>query len=427
MTANVRAAMANVVSRRRRVLGPPAILLHRLALAAVRRLPAPPARLQPSGPRPVRIVLTNAYAMGGTIRATLALAARLAARHEVEVIAVRRRARRAPFFPFPDGVRVTTLHDGGAPQRGRLERVLTRVPSLLVHPEDYAYPAASLWTDIQLVRRLRAAGGSVVITTRPAWALIAAAAAPPDAVTIAQEHMHLNAHRPRLAADVKRRYGDLDALAVLTDAELGSYRGLPQPPDRIVRIANPVPPIAATPARLDAPVVVAAGRLTRQKGFDLLIRAFGPIARRHPEWRLRIYGGGDERDALQSLIDEDGLADHVALMGPTKRLGDAFAQASIFALSSRFEGFGLVIVEAMSAGLPVVSFDCPRGPAEIITPGHDGILVPREDVPALTEAIETLVVDPERRRTYGAAARATARRYDPAAITAQWEQLLDAL
>jgi glycosyltransferase involved in cell wall biosynthesis len=358
--ANVRAAMANVVSRRRRLLGTPAIILHRLALAAVRRLPAPPARPDASASRPIRIVLTNAYAMGGTIRTTLSIAGHLAKRHDVEIVSLVRR-RDEPFFPFPPGVRVTVIDD----QRKRSRRLLARLPSLLVHPEDYAYPAASLWTDLQLVRRLRGAGGSVVITTRPAWALIAAAAAPPDAVTIAQEHMHLNAHRPRLAADVRRRYCDLDALAVLTDAELEAYGRLARPPARIVRIPNPVPPVAATPARLDAPVVVAAGRLTRQKGFDLLIRAFAPIARRHPEWRLRIYGGGHERDELQRLIDDHGLAEHVALMGPTKRLDDAFAQAGIFALSSRFEGFGLVIVEAMSAGLPVVSFDCPHGPGVV--------------------------------------------------------------
>ena len=408
------------MSLRRRLLGLPAIALHRLALALVRRLPPPRPR---AGPAAIRIVLANAHAMGGTIRTTLDLAGTLAQRHEVEVIALRRRRSGRPFFPFPAGVVVTTLDDR-ARRRGLAERVLAALPSLLTHPEDYGYRAASLWTDLQLLRRLRATGGEVVLATRPAWALLAAAAAPPDAIVVAQEHLNFHAHRPALAADVRRRYRDLDALVVLTEGDRADYGPVA---GRVVRIPNPTPRSPGGRSALDAPVVAAAGRLATQKGFDLLIRAFAPIARRHPEWTLRIYGGGPERAALQALIDAEGLRERIALMGPTRRLGEALAQASMFALSSRFEGFGLVILEAMSHGLPVVSFDCPRGPGEIITSGRDGTLVAPGDVPGLTAALEELVVDPGRRRAYGSAALETARAYDRDAIGAQWEALLLAL
>jgi glycosyltransferase involved in cell wall biosynthesis len=408
---------------RRRLFGRPAIALHRAALAAVRRLP-PPAPRPTAGAPAIRIILANAYAMGGTVRTTLTLAGRLAEHHEVELISLKRRRAR-PFFTPPPGVAVTVLDDRTA-ERGWVQRVLAALPSLLVHPEDYGYPAASPWTDLRLLGRLRAGGGDVVIATRPAWALLAVAAAPPDAVTIAQEHMNFHAHRPALAADVRRRYGDLDALAVLTESDGEDYGALLDGrPTRVVRIPNAVPrPPGAAVAALDAPVVAAAGRLTSQKGFDLLIRAFGPVSRRHPGWRLRIHGSGPERAALERLIGEQGLDGAVELMGPTRRLGAAFAQASVFVLSSRFEGFGMVIVEAMSCGLPVVSFDCPRGPAEIITPGRDGILVPPEDVAGLTGAIEALVADPERRRAYGAAALQASRAYDVREIGARWEALL---
>jgi glycosyltransferase involved in cell wall biosynthesis len=413
-----------LVSRRRRILGKPAIVLHRVAIAAVRRLPPPRRRAPTAGAPAVRVILTNAYAMGGTVRASLNLVGHLAERHEVELIAIRRRSKRKPFFAFPAGLEVTTLDDRGADRRGRLERLLVRLPSLLVHPEDYAYPASSVWTDLQLVRRLRAAAGDLVITTRPAWALLAEAVAAPGAVVIAQEHMHFNAHRPALATAIRRRYGALDALAVLTEGDREDYaRELARPP-RIERIPNAVEPLGAGPAALDAKVIVAAGRLTSQKGFDLLIRAFAPVARAYPGWQLRIYGGGRDREALRGLILDEGLHDDAFLMGPTKRLGEAIAGASLFVLSSRFEGFGMVIVEAMSVGLPVVSFDCPRGPSEIITPGTDGLLVPPEDVPGLTDAIETLVTDADRRRAFGGAALGAARAYEPAAIGERWEALL---
>jgi glycosyltransferase involved in cell wall biosynthesis len=126
-------------------------------------------------------------------------------------------------------------------------------------------------------------------------------------------------------------------------------------------------------------------------------------------------------------IDAAAMRGRVHLMGSTRRLGEAFAEASVFVLSSRFEGFGMVIVEAMGCGLPVVSFDCPRGPADIITPGCDGLLVPPEDTSALAAALGELMADPERRRAYGVAARATARAYDPAAVAARWDALMEEL
>jgi glycosyltransferase involved in cell wall biosynthesis len=291
------------------------------------------------------------------------------------------------------------------------------VPSLLIHPEDYAYPWCSLWTDVRLLRGLRALRGGTLVATRPALNLLAARLAHPSVTVIGQEHLNFAAHRPRLAADLRRHYGRLDALTVLSSDDLRDYGALLG--ERVRQIPNPVTELDDGTSDGSAKVVVAAGRLNTQKGFDLLIEAWRPVAERHPDWTLRIYGSGPERELLERAAA--GLP--VELPGRTDALGAAMAAGSLFALSSRWEGFGLVLVEAMGKGLPVVSFDCPRGPSDIVSPGEDGLLVGPEDVPGLTAALLELIEDPPRRARMAAAARATARRYEPTAVVPHWDAL----
>jgi glycosyltransferase involved in cell wall biosynthesis len=399
----------------RRLLGPPAVAVHRLALrlASLRR-----GGGKGDG-RDVRILVLHAWGMGGTVRAALSLAETLAqSGRSVEIVSVVRRSGK-PFFPFPDGVKVSAIDDQ---RKGR-----GRLPSLLVHPDDFAYPWCSLRTDRRLLRRLRAMQGGLVIGTRPSFNLLASALAPEGTVTVAQEHMNFNAHRKGLARDLKRRYRGLGALAVLTEEDARDYESALGGATRVVRLPNAVPPLGGAQASPESKVAVAAGRLNSQKGFDLLIEAWKPVAAAHPDWQLRIYGRGLQRAALRRQVRDAGLSDDVFVMGPTRDLGAALAQGSVFALSSRFEGFGIVVVEAMSKGLAVVSFDCPRGPGEIIDDGRDGVLVPPGDVGALSRALLAVVEDEERRRALGAAALETARRYDPAVVGKDWLSLIDEL
>ncbi len=399
----------------RRLLGPPAVLVHRVALqlAGLRR-----GGGKPDG-RDVRIVVLHAWGMGGTVRAALSLAEALAGSgRSVEIVSVVRRSSK-PFFPFPDGVDVTAVDDQRE-RRGKL-------PSLLVHPEDFAYPWCSLRTDRALVRRFRAMQGGLVIGTRPGFNLLASALTPEGTVSVAQEHMNFHAHRRGLARDLRRRYRSLDALAVLTEDDRRDYEAALGGATRVVRLPNAVPPLGGERADPASRIAVAAGRLNSQKGFDLLIEAWKPVAEAHPDWQLRIYGRGLHREALKRQARDAGLAGQVLLLGATRDLGSALASGSVFVLSSRFEGFGIVVVEAMSKGLAVVSFDCPRGPGEIIDDGRDGVLVPPGDVPALSRALLDVVGDEEKRRVLGTAALETARRYDPAAVGKSWVTLMDEL
>ncbi|HEX8205979.1 MAG TPA: glycosyltransferase family 4 protein [Solirubrobacteraceae bacterium] len=400
---------------RRLVVAPLAIGVHRAATAIARRVVHLGAKGE-ADPSKVHVLLMHAWGLGGTIRTTFNVAGHLAKSRDVEIHSVLHRRER-PFFAFPDGVTVTALTEGDG-------GLLARLPSVLVHPDDHVYAMCSLATDVAMVRMFRRIRGGVLITTRAGFNELAAQLAAPGVVTIGQEHMHFNSHLPGLAKAMRRHYGRLDALTTLNHDDRGDYEPLVP---RAVRIPNALPPLGGGVADPEAKVIVAAGRLTRQKGFDLLLRAFERVAREEPDWQLRIYGGGPEKAALQDQILAAGLYGRALLMGATRHLGEELAQGSIFCLSSRWEGFGMVIVEAMSKGLPVVSFDCPRGPSEIVDHGHDGLLVPPEDVDGLASALLSLIRDPERRRAYAAAALEASRAYDVAVVGREWDALLHGL
>src|SRR5690606_4687346 len=155
------------------------------------------------------------------------------------------------------------------------------------------------------------------------------------------------------------------------DAEV-YRRKMPLERTRVVSIPNGVPDPGIAPATLDNPVIVAAGRLIPTKRYNLLIESFAKVAVQRPEWTLRLYGRGGERNALLRLIDELDLNGRAFLMGPRSPIEAEWVKGSIAAVSSGFESFGMTIVEAMRCGVPVLSTDCPYGPREIISAGRDG-------------------------------------------------------
>jgi glycosyltransferase involved in cell wall biosynthesis len=376
----------------------------------------------------VTFLLMHAWGMGGTIRVTLDVAGRLAGHHEVTVLSLVRRSDE-PFFALPAGVRVSAVDDqrpGRAPLIGRL---LGRLPSVLMPRRDtHAVGPCTLWTDVCLARALRRVPGGVVIGTRPGLTVLALDVALPSVAVVGHEHMHLSAHQPVLRRLIAARYPELDALVVLTRADgeefsaaLGAH-GVP-----IVRIPNATRDLGGPAPALENQLILAAGRLGNQKGFDLLIKAFAQVNARHPEWQLRICGSGPHERRLRKLAARLGLGARVTLPGPASALGEEMAEASMFVLSSRFEGFPLVLVEAMHKGLPVVSFDCPTGPGEVVEDRRNGILVAPQDVDGLAHGMLELIEDAELRRRCGAEAARTAAAYRMEVIGPQWDAFVAGL
>lgn len=372
----------------------------------------------------IRFLMLSAYNVGGAIRSMLNQANALAeAGHDVEVVSLFRRKKR-PAFRVDRRITMRTLINERRRHRHRLiYGFLSRYGSRAIPKDEPRYARFSLASDIVLRRYLGSLRDGVVIAGRPALNVAIARYASSRVVRIGEDHLNFRTYRPGLVTAMRKWYPKLDAVTVLTSETAAAYERELGPGVRTALLPNMLPTVGAARAPLDNRVVIAAGRLTKQKGFDLLIDAWARVARRHPDWKLRIFGSGVLKNDLAQQIADKDLAGHVELMGQTKKLHEEMAGASIYVLSSRFEGFPMVLLEAMTHGLPCVAYDCYTGPADILTDGHDGVLVKPRDRRALATALSDLMADPERRRTLGAHALETVAEYDTSRVTPKLVQL----
>lgn len=197
---------------------------------------------------------------------------------------------------------------------------------------------------------------------------------------------------------------------------------------RSCHIANPVPVVEA--GRLERPHwfgsrnVVAMGRLVEQKGFDMLLEAFARCADQLPDWHLTILGDGPLRGALNAQVAQLGLTGRVTLPGNVAPPFSVLKAADLFVFSSRYEAFGMALAEAMACGLPVLSFDCPSGPADIVREDIDGYLVPAGDVEALAKAMSHLMGDDALRLRLALRATEVTERFSPERVLGQWHELI---
>ncbi len=173
--------------------------------------------------------------------------------------------------------------------------------------------------------------------------------------------------------------------------------------------------------------VIAVGRYSPEKGFDRLISAWKKVAERYSDWILNIYGEGGLKKSYQKQIDELGLNESCFLKEPVKNIYDKYIESSIFVLSSYYEGFGMVIIEAMSCGLPVVSFSCPCGPRDMIENGINGILVKNGDSEELANQICFLIENPQMRKNVADQAYISSGKYHIESIAERWKNLFETI
>lgn len=222
----------------------------------------------------------------------------------------------------------------------------------------------------------------------------------------------------RWMAQLDQKVKQLDRFVVLTHEDASYWKGL----SNLTVIPNPITIEQGAVSDCTSKRVIAVGRYTYQKGFDLLIKAWKIVHKKHPDWTLNIYGGGDN-NAYQELVKTLSLNDTILCHGQVNDIREEYLKCSIFVLSSRFEGFGLVLAEAMSVGLASVSFTCPCGPRDIIHDGEDGILCKNGDIKSLAACICRLIEDEPLRKEMGRKAAQSIQRFTIDRIMQQWDLL----
>ena len=218
-----------------------------------------------------------------------------------------------------------------------------------------------------------------------------------------------------------------DAIVVLTDEDKQNYKKEVRIKGKIIRIYNPMESFEDNNVgyNLDSKLIISAGRLTAQKGFDMLVDVADIVLKRNPDWKWIVCGEGEERKALEEKIKKCGLEQKLILQGNVNNIEDYYWKSAMFVLTSRAEGFGLVLTEAKKEGLPCVSFRCPAGPSEIILDDINGYLLDCFDIEQMAEKINQLIENQDIRKKFSDNSMVGTEKFNIDKISEQWVELIE--
>lgn len=354
----------------------------------------------------IAFLIKSLTTAGGTERVTVTLANVLSEKgYHVSIITL---FKGDPFFSIAKSVSTFTLNDV---KQGSI----------------YATQIKNILTLHKLLKREKI---DICIDVCSAMSLISIPAKTfTKAKIITWEHFNANIDWNKITTPLSRKLASLFAkkIVVLTHTDKSIYEKRYNA-HNVVCIHNPITlDNQGLASQLTEKRAIAIGRLEDQKGFDLLLKAWGMCNCKDRGWTLDVVGDGSKKESLTKQLNEEGLQNSVKILPPTKNVLDLYLNASLYVMSSRFEGLPLVLIEAMSVGLPIISFDCHTGPRDIVQNGVTGVLVEDGNITKLSEAIDSLTSDNNILHTMGENAIKYSKLFDIEPIKQQWINLIEHL
>ena len=352
----------------------------------------------------IGIVISNICAGAGTERAVTNLANGIAelTEHTVVIFSVYSSQNSSPYYALNPKVEV--VHLGHEAKENALKRVgmyrrLRR--ELSRYCSEY---------DLSILMGTIHSYNCVISTIK-------------DVAKIGCEHINYEAC-PKLFRGVRRvAYRRLDRVVLLTNEDRKKYAFLG--PEKTAVIPNIRSFYPDTAAGLENKKIITVGRLQPQKGYDILLAFADRLKEALPDWKITIFGDGEMEESLKKTIREKALESFVAIHEPVKSIQEELLDSSLYLMTSRNEGLPMVLIEAQACGLPIVSFDCPEGPRDIIHDGEDGFLIPVGDIGLMVDKIIEIAKTPQMRTEMGKPARQNSGNYSSETIVREWTRLFD--
>ena len=360
---------------------------------------------------------------GGIEKQTITLANQLSNDYDVEIISVYSMFKE-PAYPIDDRVKVTYLMND-APNRDTFKAALDQGKPVAIFKEICKALRILYLKKNLMAKAIKKLDTDYVLSTRIDFADQLSALAPEGVVTLTQEHLHDAS--PKYVAQLQKSFRNIDYLVVLCRGAMANHSKWQENNHKIklVEIPNILESVPEYSAQCQGNKLVAVGRLHPVKAFDDLITVFSKVAERVPVATLTIVGGGEDQAKLENLIAEYNLQDKVTITGMVSKeeVEKYMLDSDMYVMTSQTECFPMVLLEASSVGLPLVSFDVPVGPEAIITNGDNGILIQDRNMDEMADAIVGLLQDREKLHAMGSRAKELSYQYLPSQIMGKWKEL----
>ena len=361
---------------------------------------------------------------GGAEKAIISEANILADKYDVEIACAYKIYDR-PAFPVDDRVKITYLSETLKPNKEELKHAIKRKAPISILKEICTSIRVLHHRVHSIKKVVQNTDADIIISTRTLFHSILAQNKRAGVITIAQEHNHHNNDEKYIQEIVDSVKG-IDYFMPVSK-ELTSFYSDKVGNTICKYIPHSLDYLPEQVSTLESKNIISVGRLAKEKGYCDLIDVFALVAKECPDWHLHIVGDGDEREAIESRIDENGLEAKVTLHGyqNKKYINKLLADSAIYAMSSHTESFGIVLIEAQSFGIPCVAFDSARGALEIISDQENGYLIANRDIEEMSQKIKLLIEDAELRKQLGKNARENSLQYSEEVIQKLWFEFID--